>query len=284
MACFYPVALARDKMTAVGLNVPCGRCIGCKLERSRMWATRCMHEASLYRENTLVTLTFADEHLPECGVSVRDLQLFLKRTRKKMGRFRYYGCGEYGENFGRPHYHVMLFDLAFPDCVRVEDSQSGNPQWQSETLASLWSFGAAWIGEVNFESAAYIARYCTKKITGDAASEHYERVNPVTGELVRVNPEFGTMSRRPGIGRGWIEKYHGEVYRADAVLSRGHESKPPRYYDVVHESLNEEKAQEIARSRALAGRDYKEATDARLQVRRVCTEARLNLKRRRLEQ
>lgn len=243
-----------------------------------------MHEAALHDDNCLVTLTFDDEHLPASGVDVRDLQLFFKRLRKRW-RFRYYACGEYGEKFARPHYHALLFGLDFPDKERIEDSPSGAMQWKSEMLSRAWQDqGRCTIGSVNFESAAYVARYVTKKITGQAAADHYERLNPLTGELVRVNPEFGTMSRRPGIGRGWVERFHADVFPSDEVVARGVPSKVPRYYDKVYEQLEPEAAEAVRVKRCLRGPDFRNSTPARLQVREVCARARLALSQRSLEQ
>lgn len=280
--CYRPVSLARDKRTAVALDVPCGRCIGCRLERSRQWAIRCMHEAQMHEHNCMVTLTFDDEHLPSDGVSVRDLQLFFKRLRKHSA-FRYYACGEYGDNFARPHYHALLFGLSFPDRYQIEDSPSGAPQWMSPLLDRTWKQGRCSIGSVTFESAAYVARYVTKKVTGDRAADHYTVLNPLTGELIRLNPEFGTMSRNPGIGRSWFERYSRDVYPFDEVVARGHPSKVPRYYDKIHEAVAPEAHQAVRKERAARGPDYRNSTDERLRVREVCASARLSQSTRRLE-
>lgn len=260
----------------LGMRLPCGRCIGCRLERSRQWAVRCMHEASLHADSCFITCTYDDEHLPEDGsLEPRDMTLFLKRLRKR-GRFRYFMCGEYGAKRQRPHYHALLFGRDFADKFRVEDSKSGEPQWESRELSRTWTAGRATVGVLNFESAAYVARYCVQKVTGDAAASHYERLNPLTGELVMVEPEFGRMSRRPGIGRGWIDRFHEEVYPSDEVIARGHPSKPPRYYDAYLRDLDEDASEAVRRERRKS-RNRSEETAERLSVRRVCAEARLNL-------
>jgi len=128
---------------------------------------------------------------------------------------------------------------------------------------------------LNFESAAYIARYVTKKVTGQRAAAHYERVSPSTGELVQVEPEFATMSRRPGIGAGWFAKYGSEVYPSDEVIVRGRACRPPRYYD---ERLSEGELSALKARRFADGfGEFRERGSKRLRVREVCTEARLNL-------
>lgn len=204
------------------LSLPCGQCVGCRLERSRQWATRCVHEASLYEDNCFVTLTYDDEHLPkDGGLVLEDFQLFMKRLRKKYGKgVRYYHCGEYGEQFKRPHYHALLFNHDFRD-KKFFSERNGNRVFTSDTLSGLWKKGFSVIGDVTFESAAYVARYVMKKVTGGPAKEFY-------GER---RPEYSTMSRRPGIGKAWFDKYRGDVYPADRVIIRGAISRPPRFYD-----------------------------------------------------
>ncbi len=104
--------------TVKTLSLPCGQCIGCRLERSRQWAMRCMHEAQLHENNCFITLTYDNTHLPSDGsLHYKDFQLFIKRLRKKFGntRIRYYMAGEYGENFGRPHFHACIFGHDFHD-------------------------------------------------------------------------------------------------------------------------------------------------------------------------
>ena len=115
----WPIVFNRNEgYKDMELQVPCGNCIGCRLERSRQWATRCMFEASLHDENCFVTLTYSPDYLPEGATLVKkDVQNFMKRLRKAgtNGKFKYFLCGEYGENFNRPHYHICFFNLDFVD-------------------------------------------------------------------------------------------------------------------------------------------------------------------------
>ena len=218
------------------VKLPCGRCIGCRLERSRQWAIRCVHEASLYERNCFITLTFAPEHLPKSGsLNKRDFQLFMKRLRKRFGSgVRYFHCGEYGEKMGRPHYHACLFNFDFDDREHWS-TRDGIRLFTSKALQELWPFGFSTIGDVTFESAAYVARYVTKKITGPSAEDHYG------GKL----PEYITMSRRPGIGRPWMDKFSSDVYPHDRVVLRGREMRPPKFYDAIFELANPEGMEEI---------------------------------------
>lgn len=200
---------------------------------------RCVHEASLYDANSFVTLTYADEFLPKGGtLDRRAFPLFMKRLRKECGSVRYFHAGEYGERTGRPHYHALLFGLRFADEREVGVSDSSYPVFTSETLSALWTAGLSQIGAVSFESAAYVARYCVKKVTGSRAAAHYQRVD-AQGVIHQLEPEYATMSRRPGIGFRWYEEFRGDVYRDDFVVRGGHEMSPPRFYDKKETELDE---------------------------------------------
>lgn len=162
------------------LQVPCGRCVGCRLERSRQWALRCIHEARMHKQNCFITLTYNDENLPaDKSLHYEDFQKFMKRLRRKFGEgVRFYMCGEYGENLGRPHFHACLFGVDFADKKLWRKSPSGAFLYRSATLEQLWPFGYSSIGDVTFETAAYVARYIMKKITGEAAELHYRFFRP----------------------------------------------------------------------------------------------------------
>ena len=209
------------------LKLPCGQCIGCRLERSRQWAMRCVHEASLHKRNCFVTLTFDSSHLPEDGsLSVRVFQLFMKRLRKyaKRCRIRFFHCGEYGSKLGRPHYHACLFNWDFADKV-VWSVRDGVTLYRSPKLESIWGLGFCTVGDVTFESAAYVARYVMKKVTGEKAAGHY-------GDL---KPEYVTMSRRDGIGKNWFDKFKNDIYPLDYAIVRGKKVRPPKFYDSLYE-------------------------------------------------
>lgn len=211
---FRPEAGPHERRHA---QVPCGTCIGCKLERSRQWAIRCMHETQLHDSALFLTLTYNDEHLPPGGTLVpKHLQDFLKRLRFHCGQLRFFACGEYGEQLARPHYHALIWGIDFPDRVCYNATLS-----TSQRLDEIWTHGIVMIGNVSFQSAAYVARYALKKIVGPAAEAHYQG----------RHPEFLRMSRRPGIGKAWIQKYRTDVYPSDEVITNGKPMKPPRFYD-----------------------------------------------------
>lgn len=213
------------------VEVPCGRCIGCRLEYARQWAMRCMHEAVMHDESSYVTLTYNEENLPEGGtLCKRDLQLFIKRVRYHYGdrRIRFFGSGEYGDG-GRPHYHVLLFGVGFSD-KKPWVKRNGYQIWRSAKLEKIWDKGFSEIGSVDFDSAAYVARYVIKKFRGkpEAVAEYY-------GDF---EPEFGLMSRRPGIGKLWYDVYGSGVREHDTVIVNGREVRPPRFYDVLYEAVD----------------------------------------------
>lgn len=215
------------------LTIPCGQCIGCRMSRADEWATRLWHEAQTHETSAFLTLTFSDENLPPDGsIRVRDVQLFIKRLRKHLGhnRVRFFACGEYGGDGGRPHYHVITYGYDFPDRTPWRQSTSGYLCYRSATLERLWPYGFAELGTVTRESLGYVARYVLKKVNGDKAKEHYLRPNPVTGELHQVQPEFITMSTRPGIGAEWYTRYATDAFPSDFVVVNGSKKPVPRYY------------------------------------------------------
>lgn len=157
------------------IQVPCGQCVGCRLERSRQWAIRCVHESKLHKDNCFITLTYNDANLPsDKSLHYYDFQCFMKRLRKQYpgSKIRYYMCGEYGENFGRPHFHACIFGFNFDD-LKLWKVQNKQKLYRSKKLEKLWDKGHSSVGTVTFESAAYVARYIMKKVTGDAAKNHY---------------------------------------------------------------------------------------------------------------
>lgn len=258
--------------------IPCGRCIGCRIERSRMWAVRCLHEASLYENNCFITLTYSEDHVPSHGALDKTaLQKFFKRLRKRCGsRFRYYACGEYGDQLGRPHFHACIFGWDFSDKV-LWSTRDGVRLYTSDFLSDLWTYGFSTVGDVTFESAAYVARYCMKKIVGDRAESHYTRLVPETGELVSIPSEFTVMSRRPGIGKPWLDRYQSDVYPDDFVVVNGVRMKVPRFYDIQLEKFEPVLHGEIkARRYDRAVSVRSDCTPERLKVREVVTLSKLS--------
>ena len=234
------------------VKVPCGQCWACRLEQSRQWAVRCVHEAQLHQENSFITLTYRPEDLPENGRLVkRDFQNFMKKLRKEIApvKIRFFHCGEYGSvrdsngavvsgQLGRPHYHAILFGYQFPDLIEYRE-KNGVKLYLSPMLERIWGKGFVTVGEVTFESAAYVARYVMKKRTGDQAEEHYLKpgdngeVGP-NGEMCVIQSEYTTMSRKPGIAHDWFMEFKDDL-KKDFITLNGKKFKPPKYYDGLFE-------------------------------------------------
>lgn len=272
------------------VTIPCGVCIGCKLERSRQWAMRCVYESELHERNCFITLTYDDSHLSDDSLHVDHFQKFMKRLRKAYPEetIRYYHCGEYGDQNGRPHYHACIFGFDFPD-KELWSIRSENRLYTSKSLNEIWGKGYAIIGEVTFESAAYVARYINKKLLGasDKTKEDHYR-----GRL----PEYTTMSRRPGIGSQWYKKYRSDVYPHDYVVVRDKKMKPPKFFDTLLEKEDPEmyKAIKMARQDSvpeltpswlrLQGRvsNVVDSSPERLQVRQTVKKAEIKTLKREL--
>jgi hypothetical protein len=231
-----------------GFHISCKQCRGCRKEYARQWAMRTLHEKDLWLNNIFITLTYNDEHLPENNTLVKkDFQDFIKRLRKtkkiikcpttgrNLNPIRFYHCGEYGEKFGRPHYHAILFNHNFSDREKINGHKGLT---QSETLTKIWGKGHSSIGDVTFESASYVAGYVQKKINGvmkdyinpETGLRHYERLTS-EGEIITLQQEYSTMSRRPGIAGLWFAKHKNYCYPSDNIHINGREMRPPKYYD-----------------------------------------------------
>lgn len=214
--------------------IPCGHCIGCKLDHSREWADRMVMELNSSGSGIFVTLTYAPEYIPPSyytdnngcqhgayTLRKKDVQDWLKRLRRMydgsrsdypVRHIRYYLCGEYGEMTLRPHYHAILFGLSLDDVQAVPaltplgkpvTNDMGDAYYQSPVLASSWSFGLVSCSEVTWRTCAYVARYVTKKWSSGFDSK--SKVNLY--ELFNVQPEFSLMSRKPGIGSDFLQSW-----------------------------------------------------------------------------
>ena len=218
------------------IKLPCGRCVACRIDRSKQWAMRCMHEAQMHQHNCFVTLTYSPEHLPNPPVLHKsDLQCFIKRLRKALHptKIRYYACGEYGEKSERPHFHLIIFGYDFPDKFLWQRAKTGEQYYRSKLLEKIWDQGQSIIGDVTYQSAAYTARYVMKKKFGNTEfkDDAYKRINLDTGEIYQLTPEFNTMSLKPAIGKAWFDQYHSDLYPHDYAVQDAKKHKIPRYYD-----------------------------------------------------
>ncbi len=189
------------------LDVPCGHCLACRIARTREWTVRLLHESEFWDDTSFVTLTYDDDHLPSNGSLVpRDLTLFFKKLRKDLGdrKIKYYACGEYGDTYGRPHYHSIIFGLGVQDKKLIEDN---------------WHKGFVKIGCVTYDSCRYVAGYVQKKLYGKASKEYDEK---------GIIAPFSRMSK--GLGERYVDKYWNKLYDMNTVTVRGVPMGLPRYY------------------------------------------------------
>lgn len=200
------------------LKLPCGKCTSCRLARAKHWALRCTLELQQHTAATFATLTYQDKYCPPT-LEKAHLQAFLKRTRAALHRsdpnrtVRFFANGEYGERYGRPHYHAILYGITAAE---------------RPTLEKTWRLGHIRADALTPGRIAYCAGYTMKK----AAWQDYtrnERISP-EGEPYYYQPPFLQMSRRPGIGSHARE--HHDSWRNYAILN-GQKMSVPRY---LHES------------------------------------------------
>lgn len=207
----------------------------------------------MHEESCFITLTYNNENIPQDkSIHKKEIQKFIRSLRKKIKtKIRYFACGEYGDESGRPHYHAIIFGYDFSKDRQIwMKTKTGNIIYRSELLEKTWTKGYSSIGDVTFESAAYVARYVMKKRKGNTEkaekySERYNAVDSETGDLYNVEEEFCLMSRRPGIGKTWYEKYKGDTDK-DFITIRGKPMKLPKFYD--HQMIKEDEEEFNERS------------------------------------
>ena len=247
------VSKQKDGFKDLEVIRPCGKCKGCRLDYSRAKAIRAMHEAELHDANSFITLTYDDRFLtynPGSFIPTirkKDHQLFLKRLRRLIEpvKIRYMGCAEYGETTERPHFHDIIFGYDFKeDREPYSKSISTDTLYTSPLLSKAWPYGHAVIGDVTFDSAAYVASYTIKKLNGELAKQEYEDKGR--------EPPCGFMSLKPAIGYNWIAKNKADVYRHDKIVVNGHLQRPPRYYDKFFENDGGDMASILRRRQKIA--------------------------------
>lgn len=251
--------------------IPCGKCIGCRLENSRDWATKGSYEALLHKDNWFLTITYDDEHLPEAQTRINPetgeeqnpnpggtlqpehITLFIKRLRTTYERkynhkgIRYMAAGEYGSETGRAHYHMILFNCPInPTQMKFwKYNENHEALWRCPDLEKIWGKGMIVAAEVNWNTIAYVARYCMKK-------EHIMKKEDY--DLLGIEPEFLRASNKPGIGREYFEQHKNEIYSNDTIKVKKYgggllELRPPKYYDNLYDIENHEELEKIKERR-----------------------------------
>lgn len=260
--------------------IPCGKCIGCRLDYSRDWANRGYLEAKSWKENYFVTITYDEIHMvkndvlrEKDGKTIRsyngtlvkkDLQNFIKRVRTEKEReyekkikneeeakapnIRFMACGEYGDENSRPHYHIIFFNLHLePETFYNPKIKEGNIYWQNTFIEKCWKKGISNICEANWNTIAYVARYITKKITGKEAEKEYQKR--------QQEREYMVMSRMPGIGKLYYDQNKDKIYKRDEIIVKNSNGiiscKPPKYFDYIYEKEEPEKFKKIQEKRRI---------------------------------
>nr|QJB19131.1 MAG: replication initiator protein [Microvirus sp.] len=270
------------------LELPCGRCLGCRLEYSRRWAIRLMHENKMHSDSCFVTWTYSNDCLPVAGSLVpKDLQGVHKRLHNRLldqrgYGIRYYGAGEYGDLNQRPHYHSLIFGFKPSDGVLFSKNARDEPIFDSAFLNDVWQHkGAARFGEVTFDSCAYVARYVTKKVSGKKREDGHYLVYDADGLVHERVPEFAQMSRRPGIGATYYAKYGREIRQHDNVIVNGKAVPSVRYYDDLGKAIDPERSKWL-KFRRLEKVDPSEQLVDRRSTKRILREQMHRLKERKL--
>lgn len=296
MRCFHPMTawfVDGQKVPVINESQPrnaisdsfglrCGRCIGCRIQTAESWVVRCVHESRMHKWNSVVTLTYDPKFVPYQGQLVYShFQKFVRKARRKLGPFSYYGCGEYGDISERPHFHACLFGLRFPDRKYFKRAGDGSNLYTSAVLSDLWGKGHCTVGDFSSKSAAYVARYVVKKVTGERASSHYERIDTLTGEVFQLEPEFNMMSLKPAIGKRFWDKYKEELLVRDGCIVDGKAKRVPKTYDRWLTAIDPMRMGGIESERQLKALPYwEDMTAARLAVQEVCAKAVLSVKQR----
>lgn len=300
MPCYHPL---RAYKTAAGdvvfdekrrhgnitsqLDLPCGRCTGCRMQRVSHWATRIMHEAQSWSDNCFITLTYGRGNLPpNSSLEHRDYQLFQKRLAAKHGKtIRFYMCGEYGDETGRPHYHACLFNHNFYDRKERGKSGSGEDMYESEELTKAWGMGNCTVQDLNERTAAYCAGYIMKKTLGEGAETAYNIVTE-DGEIIQRKPPYSAQSLKPGIGAHWLERNgKTDAFGHDFIIVNGQKRALPPYYNKVLKRKNggllPERTDIKRQESSILSRP--ESTPARLAIREEVHKARIRNQKRNLE-
>lgn len=224
------------------ITIPCGKCQECLINFARDWAIRCALEAKQYQYNQFITLTYNNDNFPPLGVSKDVISKFVRAVRDKYRKkghkgIRYFGCGEYGSQYARPHYHILFFNLPpWGDEEYLKAGKGGSAIYISKELEKLWGKGFCTIGKVTAESAAYVARYTIKK-------QNFEKPKAWADE-------FRLMSRNPGIARSYINENWKQIYEFDEIIHDGKSYKPPRYFDKCLENyINEGRLDDVKADR-----------------------------------
>ena len=206
--------------------VPCGHCIGCRIDKARDWAVRIFCESETTPERSwFLTLTYDDFHMSDISLDKKDFQKFIKDLRnylyyKNGSSIRYFGCGEYGDKSGRKHFHIIVFGLGDLD-IKPRTANNGYIYYQSDILNQIWDKGFVVVAELNINTASYVARYTLKK----QGLKKYENLD--------VQAPFLLMSTRPGIGYDYVLSHQNSLMLYNFIFCDHAYYPLPRYFKKV---------------------------------------------------
>lgn len=245
------------------LQLPCGQCIGCRLEYSRQWADRCVMETMTTPDDMswFVTLTYDDDNIPSLlsgdvdspfpgSINWDDHQKFVKRLRDHADRhdfghdLRHYSAAEYGVKGLRPHYHMMLYNMVIPDLKYYKRNKQGDILYTSDIIADIWQGGFVVIGKADWRTAAYTARYVIKKRKGKEARQYYTDFG--------IAPESTRSSNRPGIASAYYDEHWHDLYYGSSqkivlpsIGDMANITTPPRFFDEKFRLVDPDRLVEI---------------------------------------
>lgn len=277
MACFHTMTAYRLRNGELSfkkkgeiletLQLPCGKCIGCRLDHANDWATRCYCEMKTWKNNCFITLTYNDENLPENGLLCKkDVQDFMKRLRyyhegieewenprtgKKEKPIRFLLCGEYGPNGSRrPHYHILIFNWKPEKTKFYKENYNGNRILECKEIQKIWGKGFITVGELTYQSACYVARYCTKKMFNGLKVRDLKKAE--------IQPEFILMSRNGGIGIKYWNEYKKSILQKGGILINQNGKvkikRIPRYFEKkLQESMSELEFEKYKKRKQIKG-------------------------------
>lgn len=248
MRCEKPIRLTKGLDVAKypdGLEVPCGKCLQCRIKKRSEWSMRMMLELGYWERSSFITLTYDDEHLPKnASLEKEELQKFFKRLRKRLSEYdrkiKYFACGEYGEQNLRPHYHAIVYGLG----LQKEDKEIAMQSWRHCDW-SVPRIRKKAFGLVEKDSIRYVAQYIDKKLSGPEEEEEFKK----TG---RQNV-FRLLSS--GIGRQYCDDYQEDLSERLCLTVNGVEYSLPRYFikrldipeDRIHRHAIEKNCNDVER-------------------------------------